>query len=64
MAFIGPGAPVVSLSSPLITPGWPLAGVEKASPAEHAQGKAINPDVATRRYNAVHQSGHDNDRKD
>jgi len=54
--------PTVSLSSPLITPGYPLAAVEKSSPVEPATGKQENVTPTAKRQNALHQAGHDSDR--
>ena len=70
MSTINPqvGPANASLSSPLITPGYPLVSVEKSSPHENSQGKQetdatgaiVTP--AAKRANAVHSSGHDGDR--
>jgi hypothetical protein len=64
MSVITPntGSPTVSLSSPLITPGYPLVSVEKSNPVEHGTGKDDGVPPATKRQNAVHQAGHDSNR--
>ncbi|SRR6266849_740382 len=63
MAIITPDPPATaSLSMPLVTPGWPMVGVEKSNPAENATGKNDGVSPAVKRANAVHQSGHDGDR--
>ena len=65
MASIHPSVvPNTSLSSPLITPGYPLAAVEKSSPVETANGKMDGTSPSTRRANVIHNSGHDSDRLD
>ncbi len=63
MAIITPDPPAnASLSMPLVTPGWPMVGVEKSNPSENATGKDDGVSPATKRQKAVVQSGHANDR--
>ncbi len=64
MSTINPnvGPANASLSSPLITPGYPLVAVEKSAPHEHGLGKNDGVSPEAKRANAVHNSGHDNDR--
>jgi hypothetical protein len=64
MSTINPnvGTQPASLSMPLITPGYPMVSVEKSAPHENATGKNDGVSPETKRSNAVHNSGHDNDR--
>ena len=69
MAIITPSVVSnASLAMSLVTPGYPMVSVEKSNPHENATGKQetdatgaiVTP--AAKRANAVHNSGHDNDR--
>jgi hypothetical protein len=66
MAIITPVIPsgTVSLGSPLITPGWPLASVPASNPIAGNAGTSPEPNAtdAALLYQAEVQSGHTSDR--
>jgi len=60
------GVATASLSSPLITPGWPLASVQQSNPVAAVENKEVKTTPASAhqsaaRATALTQSGHTSD---